>query len=76
MGTNHISIEQFNDPKEAPHYHLPEHKGASLEKALVVHNGTVNGHSTVDLIFVDKDGQKHVAMITGALIKSIAAMVR
>jgi hypothetical protein len=54
-------------------YREPEYKLATLEKAVVVRNGTVEGNATVDLIFTDADGQKHVAMITHNLLKSIPA---
>lgn len=39
-----------------------------IEKVVIVKNGTVEGHSTVDFILEDKDGNKHVFMITGRLL--------
>lgn len=73
MGTNHVSIKIFNSPKDAPHYTLPEYKGASVDEAVIVRKGTEGGNDTVDLIFTDESGQKYVTMITGNILKSIAA---
>lgn len=42
-----------------------------IEKVVVVQKGTEAGAPTVDLILKDKDGNKFVVMVTGALIKSI-----
>jgi hypothetical protein len=52
-------------------YRNPEYKAAVLKKAVVVQHGTMAGNATVDLIFEDSDGQKHVALITAALLRSI-----
>lgn len=54
-------------------YREPEYKLATLEKAVVVRNGTTEGNATVDLMFTDATGQKHIAMITHNLLKSIPA---
>jgi hypothetical protein len=52
-------------------YRKPEYRTAILKKAVVVQHGTIAGNATVDLIFEDSDGQKHVALITAALLRSI-----
>lgn len=54
-------------------YELPEYQQAHLKKAVVVRKGTVEGNSTVDLIFEDNDGNKFVAMVTSNLLKMIPA---
>lgn len=46
-------------------------KAVSVEKAVVVRNGTVEGNATVDFILQDEEGKKYVFMITGNLLKSI-----
>lgn len=53
----------------------PEFKSINIEKVVVVKGGTVQGNSTVDFILVDPTtGQKHVFMITSALLNSISSM--
>lgn len=42
-----------------------------ITSAVIVRNGTESGKPTVDLILKDADGNKYVAMLTGALLKSI-----
>lgn len=49
-------------------YRAPEYKPARLVQAVVVRNGTVEGNATVDLVFEDEDGQKHVVMLTQRLL--------
>lgn len=73
MGTNHIAIRIFNDPSEAPNYNTNGEgfKAATLDAALIVKNGTEKGNATVDLQFTTADGQKHIAMITAELLKSV-----
>lgn len=71
MGTNDIKLRMFNKPEEAPVYSRPVYKGASLEEAIVVRNGTTGGKATVDLIFVDETGQKYVTMITESLLNAV-----
>lgn len=76
MGTNHVTIEICNSIEEAPNYNkIGGFIAANLEKAVIVKNGTSQGNPTVDLIFEDQEGKKYVALITGALIKSIAITV-
>ena len=48
-----------------------EFKPIEITEAVVVRDGTVGGNSTVDLVLKDGSGQKFVAMLTGALLKSI-----
>lgn len=54
------------------HYREPVFKSMQIERVVVVQNGTESGKPTVDLILVDPaTGQKYVALVTGALLKSI-----
>lgn len=71
MGTNDIKISIFQSPAEAPHYSTTDYKAAHLTDAVVVRNGTVEGHATVDLIFEDNSGQKYVGMITARLLHAV-----
>lgn len=72
MGTNQLTIKICRDPSEAPNYNeLGDFKGANLTDAVIVKNGTEGGNPTVDLIFVDENGQKYVALITGKLLRSV-----
>lgn len=77
MDTNNLKIEVAKSPDEAPNYNeLKErHVPASLEKAVIVRKGTMEGRSTVDLIFRGEQGEKHVAMITGRLLTSLAKVI-
>jgi hypothetical protein len=55
---------------------MPSHyKSATLIEAVVVRAGTVEGKSTVDLVFQDQKGNKFVAMNTGRIIRSIANVI-
>ena len=49
----------------------PRPLGLTIEKAVIVQNGTVGGNSTVDLILVDETGKQYVAMVTGNLLKAL-----
>lgn len=39
--------------------------------AVIVRNGTVQNLPTIDLIGVDQQGNKHVVMLTGRLLKAV-----
>lgn len=73
MGTNNITIQICQSPDEAPNYNTNGRgiKAASLDTAIVVKNGTVEGNATVDLQFTDDKGNRYVAMITANLLKSV-----
>lgn len=74
MGTNSVSIKICDCVADAPDYvnNGEGFKSAELSKAIVVRNGTQNGNDTVDLQFVDGEGNKFVAMVTARILKSIA----
>lgn len=74
---NILSMEFKASPAEAPDYNTNGEgfKAANILKAIIVKKGTVEGNDTVDLQFEDEAGQKYVAMLTGRLIKSLAAAI-
>ena len=76
LGTNDLKILLCDSPLVAPSYSLPEYKIANLTTAQVVGKGTKEGNPTVDLIFVDEQGQKYVAMITGGLIQGLGSAIQ
>lgn len=75
MSSNSIVIKRFDSPLKAPSYNLPEFKHATLDQVMIVKKGTVGGKSTLDLVFTDENGQKHVAMITASIIRQVSEMV-
>ena len=73
---NSLNITLCKDAADATqqgfHYREPEYKSMKIERVVVVQDGTQSGKSTVDFILVDPaTGQKYVALVTGALLKSI-----
>jgi hypothetical protein len=75
LGTNDLQILLADSPTEAPTYRKPEYLAANLTTVQIVGRGTVSGAPTVDFIFVDENGQKYVAMLTGGLVENIAAAI-
>ena len=76
-----ISIKESS--AQAPNYNFKgtEFKAALLTQAVIVKKGTENGKTTVDLVLEIKDSKGKteslcVAMITGAIIKGLAAAIR
>lgn len=68
-----LRLKICDQPHEAPNYTLEENvKGCEFTDAVIVKNGTVNGKPTVDIVLVDKDGNKFVAMTSGEIIKMLA----
>lgn len=70
----HLNIENYKTVQEAPIYR-EGFKAIEIEKAVVVQLGTEGGNSTCDLVLVDKEGQHFVVMLTGNLIKTLAAVL-
>jgi hypothetical protein len=71
----HLQINVHKDPDDAPKFSAEEFTGVILSEANVVRNGTVEGRSTVDLVFEDAKGKKFVMMLTGRLIRNLAAII-
>lgn len=46
-------------------------KPLHIDKVVVIQKGTAAGASTVDMVLVDKDGNKYVLMVTGNLLKML-----
>lgn len=71
----HLDVVVCENPTEAIRqgylYREPVFKPISIDKVVVVKNGTTAGSSTVDIILVDDDGQKYVVMLTSKLLKLI-----
>jgi hypothetical protein len=76
LGTNDLNIVMADTVEEAPNYEKPDYQGANLTTAVVVGNGTIAGHPTVDFVFEDEHGQKYIAMLTGGIVESLAGAVR
>lgn len=69
-------IKRYSDPESAPNYNtIGGFKGAKLTNVAIVENGTKNGNATVDLVFEDESGQKHIVMVMGSLIQTINTLV-
>lgn len=47
----------------------------NITDAVVVQNGTVGGHSTVDFVMVDEAGNKYAVMVTGRLLKGLSEIL-
>lgn len=75
MKTNQLVIKNAASPDEAPKYTSPEFKAADIDHVLIVRKGTVGNKSTIDIVFVDEQGQKYITMITAALIQTLVRMV-
>lgn len=75
MGTNNLKITIANSVAEAPSYVGTDIGASNLHSAVIVKKGTSSGKPTVDLRFTDGDGKEHVAMITGAILVSLAAAI-
>ncbi len=73
----HLSVAVCKDADDAIqqgfNYRAPDYKAIEIEKVVVVENGTVGGNKTVDIILKDETGQKFVVMLTGNLLKTVAA---
>ncbi len=74
--TNQLNIQLSDSVAEAPTYDNPEYLAANLIVAHVVGRGTVANNPTVDLIFEDENGQKYIAMITGAIMQNLAGAIQ
>lgn len=75
MKTNSTNIKQFFRIEDAPKFDAPEYKAASIENFNIVRNGTVEGRSSVDIVFIDESGQKYVTMLTGRIIHAVARVI-
>lgn len=74
---NVLTIEICDSPDKAPHYNRDhvDIRAADLTKAVIVRNGMQSGKATVDFQFRSNDGAEFVAMLTGQLVKQLAAAV-
>lgn len=74
-GQNHVRLiicENAQDAIDKGYvYREPDYKGAVLETIVVVRGGMESGKSSVDLVFKDESGQRHVALLPTTLLKMI-----
>lgn len=75
--SNALTILIFDSPEQAPNYNrdMVDVRAATLTTAVIVKRGTVAGKPTVDFQFKDQEGNDFVAMLTGELVKQLAAAV-
>ena len=74
---NRLDIEIHDSPEEAVHWNRdhPDVRVVDISKAHIVCKGTQQGLATVDFLIVDNEGNQFVGMLTGALIKQLAAAI-
>lgn len=77
MSHDALSIEIVDSPSQAPNYQrdTPDVRTVSIDKAIVVLKGTVSGKATVDFQITAQDGSQFVAMLSGAIVKNLAAVI-
>lgn len=75
--TNSLQINVADNPKSAPNYRNDGGwKAVDIDTAVVVLNGTESGKATVDFQISSPDsGERYVAMLTGELVKQLAATI-
>jgi hypothetical protein len=72
-----LDVRLYQTVAEAPTFRPPEFLGAEIDHVNVVKKGTTEGRSTYDIVFkADEGGQKFVVLLTGRLIKTLAAFVQ
>lgn len=72
--SNSLSIKKHDSYHSAPNYG-GDIQSLRMVEAHIVSNGTVNGKPTVDLQFVDPDGNHYVVMTTGDIINSLSRVL-
>lgn len=74
---NSINMKVFQDADEATGFGFNYNEWDKRPElviatdAVIVRNGTVQGFPTIDIICVDAQGNKHVMLITGRLLKAV-----
>ena len=71
-----ICADAIDAIKQGYLYRPPVYMALTLDKAVVVRNGTAAGNPTVDFILKDSIGQKYVFMTTGTLLQNLAGVVK
>jgi hypothetical protein len=73
-----FEVEVVNKPEDAPNYNRdsPDIRALTITKAIVIKKGTVKGAPTVDIQLQAQDGAEFAAMITGALLEQLAAVIK
>jgi hypothetical protein len=57
------------------HVYLAPTKPLTLQRAVIIQDGTINGKPTVDLVFTDTEGNQYVAMTTNAILDMVQSCV-
>ena len=73
MVTQRLGISIADSIGDSPVY--KNWNNIRMVKAIIVRNGTKEGRSTVDLQCVDSNGNKHLIMVTGAIINSLSKFI-
>lgn len=76
--SNILNIKIAESPEAAPNYNrdMLDVRAAVIHTAIVVKRGTVSGKPTVDFQIRTADGAEFVAMLTGAIIQNLAAIIQ
>lgn len=74
---NALVIEIVDTPEEAPNYRRDsvDIRAIFIKKAVIVKKGTVEGQPTVDLVLETETGETFVAIVTGKLLRGLAAVI-
>jgi hypothetical protein len=74
---NTLPVKIYDNPSVAPNYRrdMLDVRGANLVEAAIVLKGTVEGRSTVDLVFETQTGERFVALTTGAIVRMLATAI-
>jgi hypothetical protein len=72
--TTALDVKVFDTIEEAPCYSSQVGR-VCLKQANIVKNGMVNGVSTVDLVFEDRNGQLHATIMSANLLRSLLSVV-
>lgn len=61
---------------KAPQWNEQTHvESVNVGEFHIVRKGTNEGRSTVDIVLIDTDGMKYVAMTTGLIIRLVANLI-
>lgn len=75
MNNNQLHIVFASSIEEAPVYG-EEVIPISLDKCIIVANGTVNGNPTVDFQFTGPDGTQYLTMLNASIVEALASAIR
>jgi hypothetical protein len=70
-----FTVKIVDEPLQAPTYDAATVELLKITRCIVVGKGTESGLPTVDIQLEDLKGNQYVAMTTGSLVESLAAIV-